>query len=300
MAIITTGNYPKAYWPGIKKAWMNYKPNEAVWDKIFDKTTSDKSYEEYMEMTTFGLIKAKPEGQAISYSDDSQGIVPRFRNVTYAGGFIVTKEAMDDCLIKEVTEQRTPRLARAAYETKEVTHANVLNNAFDTNYTMENGDGTSLCSTSHPGSKANRLSVDADLSETSLENMMIKINQQTNIKGIRTNINSFSLIVPSALEFEGKRITESTLQNDTANNALNIIKSNGKLPGGVVTYKYLTDDDAWFVKTDCELGLVSQQRMPLELSNDNEFDTENLKVKCMERYSLGWVNYNGLFGSQGA
>jgi hypothetical protein len=300
MAIITTGNYPKAYWPGIKQAWINYKPNEAVWDKIFDKTTSDKSYEEYLEMDTFSLIKVKPEGQAISYDSDTQGTTPTFRNITYAGGFIVTKEAMDDCLIKEVTEQRTPRLARSAYETKEVNHANVLNNAFDTAYTMENGDGVNLCSTAHTSSKSNRLTIDADLSETSLEALLIQINQQTNHKGIRTNIKPLSLIVPAALEYEAARITQSTLQYDTANNSINAIKSNGKLPQGVIVYKYLTDDDAWFVKTDCELGLVSQQRMPLELSRDNEFDTENLKVKCMERYSLGWVNYNGLFGSQGA
>jgi hypothetical protein len=300
MAIITTGNYPKAYWPGIKQAWINYKANEAVWDKIFEKTASDKSYEEYLEMDTFGLIKVKPEGQAISYDSDSQGTTPRFRNVTYAGGFIVTKEAMDDCLIKEVTEQRTPRLARSAYETKEVNHANVLNNAFDTAVTMENGDGVNLCSTAHPSSKSNRLTIDADLCETSLESLLIQINKQTNHKGIRTNIKALSLIVPAALEYEAARITQSTLQYDTANNAINAIKTNGKLPQGVITYKYLTDDDAWFVKTDCELGLVSQQRMPLELSRDNEFDTENLKVKCMERYSLGWVNYNGLFGSQGA
>jgi hypothetical protein len=300
MAVITSGNYPKALWIGVKAAFVNYEPNESTALKIFKSTTSDKSYEEYVERDTFSLIRQKPEGSAITYDSDSQGINPRLRNIPWGGGFIITKEAMEDNQIKEIVEQRIPLLSRSAHETKEVYLANILNNAFDTSFTMENGDGTSLCSTAHPSSLSNRLTIDADLNEASLEALLIQINTQKNHKGLRTNIKPLKLIVPAELEYEAARITQSTLQSGTANNDLNIVRANGKLPEGVLVWKYLTDSDAWFVQTDCDMGMIYQSRDPLEISRDNEFDTENLKVKVYERYAAGWVNYNGLFGSQGA
>lgn len=302
--VITTGNYPKALWPGMKAWWgRNYNEKERVYTQIFDQLTSDKKYEEYGEATGFGLIPQKPEGQSTSYDSESQGVITRLRNVVYSLGFIVTEEEMEDNLYAEVGKTRMKALMRSARVTKEIVHANILNNGYDTNFTMENGDGKPLFATDHPtldGTQSNKLAIDADLSETSVEDLLIQIGKADNSRGLRIGLKGMKLIVPEDLKFEACRITKSVLQNDTANNAVNAMYVAGYLPQGYVVNSFLTDADAWFIKTDAPIGMITQQRRAMKFERDNDFDTSNLKAKASERYATGWVDFRGCYGSQGA
>lgn len=302
MAVITTGNHPKALWPGIK-AWFGRSYDEFPIEctMVFDKETSRKNYEEDVEVTGFGLAGVKAEGNAVSYDSESQGYTKRYTHVAYALGFIVTREERDDNLYEVVGKRRSRALGFSMRQTKEVVAANVLNRATDSNYT--GGDGKELLATDHPslsGTWSNELSVAADLSEASLEDILIQIAQATNSRGLRIALQGRKLIVPPQLSFEAERIVKSNLQNDTANNAVNAMRSMGVLPDGVMTYHYLTDADQWFVKTNCPNGLQMVMRTGLEFTQDNDFDTDNAKAKAYERYSVGWTDPRSIYGSPGA
>src|SRR3990167_7228657 len=260
MAVITSGAHPKALWEGIQ-AWFGreYAKHPEYWKQCFEIDTSKKSYEEDVELTGFGLVPIKPEGDAISYDSETQGYVKRYTNATYGMGYIVTQEALDDDLYEKVSKRRSSALAFSAQTTKETVHANVLNRAFNSSYL--GGDSKELCATDHAtanGTQSNELATAADLSEASLEDLCIQIMNATNSRGLRIAITTKKLIVPPALHFDARRILESELQNDTANNAKNIV---GMLfRGGLVTWSFLSDTDAWFVQTDCPRGLVHMKR----------------------------------------
>lgn len=300
--VITTGNHPKALWPGLKAIWgREYREHDQEWSSIFDIESSDKKYEEDMEVTGFGLAPVKAEGAGVQYDSETQGTVSRYVNVAYALGYIVTKEELDDNLYEAVSKRRSQALGFSMRQTKENVHANILNRAF--NATYAGGDGKNLLASDHPtkdGAQSNILTVAADLSETALEDMIIQIMQAKNSRGLKISLMPQSLIVPSQLWFEANRILKSTLQSGTANNDLNVLKATNALPGGIVVNHYLTDADAWFVKTDAPRGLMHFSRISAEMSQDNDFDTENAKAKCYERYSAGWTDFRGLYGSQGA
>lgn len=300
--VITTGNHPKALWPGIRK-WFGrmYDEYPVEFSQVFEMDSSEKAYEEDVEVTGFGLAPIKAEGQSISFDSESQGYTKRYTHVAYALGYIVTKEELDDNLYEVVSKRRSRALAFSMRQTKEIVHANVFNRAFDSNYA--GGDGKELLATDHPslaGNWSNELSVAADLSEASLEDMLIQIAMANNSRGLRIALTGQQLIVPPQESFNAERITKSTLQNDTANNAVNAIRSKGLLPKGVMTYHYLTDPDAWFVKTNCPSGLQGLTRKALEFDKDNDFDTKNAKASAYERYSAGWTDPRGLYGSPGA
>lgn len=300
--VITTGNHPKALWPGIRK-WFGrmYDEFPVEYSQVFDMDSSDKAYEEDVEVTGFGLAPIKAEGQSLSYDSESQGYTKRYTHVAYSLGYIVTKEELADNQYEVVSKRRSRALAFSMRQTKEVVHANVFNRAFDSNYA--GGDGKELLATDHPslaGSWSNELAVAADLSEASLEDIMIQIAMATNSRGLRIALTGQQLIVPPQESFNAERITKSTLQNDTANNAVNAIRSKGLLPKGVMTYHYLTDADAWFVKTNCPSGLVGLTRQAIEFDKDNDFDTKNAKASAYERYAAGWTDPRGLYGSPGS
>lgn len=300
--VITTGNHPKALWPGIR-AWFGrmYDEYPVECTQVFDQDTSEKAYEEDVEVTGFGLAPIKAEGQSLSFDSETQGYTKRYTHVAYALGYIVTKEELDDNLYEDVSKRRSRALAFSMRQTKEVVGANILNRATDSNYV--GGDAKELLATDHPslaGNWSNELSVAADLSEASLEDILIQIATANNSRGLRIALVGQKLIVPPQLSFEAERITKSTLQNDTANNAINAMKSKGLLPQGTMTYHYLTDPDQWFVKTNCPNGLMHIKRKALEFDKDNDFDTKNAKASAYERYSFGWTDPRCIFGSPGS
>lgn len=301
MSVITTGAHPKALWPGVRKFVMGeYSEHPTEYDKVFDMMSSKMAYEEDVETTGFGLAQVKSEGASVAYDTHSQGFTKRYTHVAYALGYIVTREELDDNLYKSRSFKRGKALAFSFRTTKEIVAANVLNRAFSNSYT--GGDGVELISTAHPtlaGNQSNELAVAADLSEAALEDVLTMIMEAKNSRGLQIAIRGDKLIVPPALAFTAERIMKSTLQNDTADNAVNAIRSMGLLRGGVMVNHYLTDAGAWFVKTDAPDGLMGFQRTPFEFTQDNDFDTENAKAKGYERYSFGWTDWRSLFGSEG-
>jgi len=298
---ITTGTHPKALWPGVKAFFgKTYKEKPMVCDQVFSKMTSDKSYEEIVEETGFGLAPQKAEGASVSYDTDAQGYVTRFTNVTYGLGAIVTREAIEDNQYESVASRKASKLARSMRQTKENVHANILNRGYTSGYT--GGDGVILFSASHPslvGNQSNTMAVAADLSEAALEDLLIQIRQATDSRGLRIQLEGQKLIVAPANAFEATRIMSSVNQSGTANNDINAMRALGLLPGGVVVWDYLSDSDAFFVTTDAPEGLLSFQRRALALTQDNDFDTENARMKATERYSVGWGDWRGVYGSPG-
>jgi hypothetical protein len=302
MAPITTGTHPKLLWPGLQAIWGNmYKDQAEEHTAVFDAVTSDKAYEEDQELAGFGLAPVKSEGGSISYDTTINGYVTRYTNVTYGLGFIVTQEAVEDNQYKSQAEKRVKALRRSMRHTKETVGANVLNRAFTAAYA--GGDGKELVATDHPtanGTQSNELTVAADLSETALEDLFIQIMNATDTRGLRISLKPRKLIVAPANAFNAERILKSALQNDTANNAVNAMRSMGLLPEGAMTWSFLTDADAWFVKTDAPEGLKVQNRRALALEKDGDFETGNFKHKASERYAFGWSDWRSLFGSPGA
>lgn len=302
MAVITRASHPKALWPGVKNWWgLEYKRYEPVWPKIFEKKSSTQAYEEDVEDVGFGLLSAKNEGGSISYDTAQQGTVSRYTHITYGLGYQVTLEELQDNLYEKVSFKRTTRLARSVHETEETIHANILNRAFNSSFT--GGDGKELIATDHPtasGNQSNELTVAADLSEASIEDLVIQVANAKDSRGLRTSIKPKCLLVPNELMFEAHRIVKSVLQNDTANNATNAIRQMGVFPDGIIVWPYLTDSDAWFIKTDCMFGLMHYDRMAPSFDRDTDFDSKNLKASVIMRFSAGHTDWRQIFGSPGA
>jgi len=302
MTVISTGNIAKLLWPGLNAIWgTNYDEHPVEYTDLVDVFSSDMSYEEDQMLTGFGLAPIKPQGEAVRYDSMGQGPTARYTHVAYALGFVITHEALLDNLYEKIGTARTSSLAFSMRQTKENVVANVYNRAFNTAYV--GADGKPLLATDHPstsGTYSNKLAVDADLSEASLEDLAIQIMNATNDRGLKIALMGRSLIVPPALAFEATRILKSTLQSDTANNAINAMRSLGLFPDGVKVNHYLTDPDAYFIRTNVQNGLKLFQRERATFSQDGDFDTENLKYKAYERYSTGWTDPRGLYGSAGA
>lgn len=301
MSVITTGNHPKLLWPGLHALFGSYKDLPYQHTQVFDVATSEKAYEETVELPGFGLAPVKSEAGSISYDTTSQGYTTRFTNVTYGLGFIETRESVEDNQYKGKAEAKTKALARSMRVTKETVMANIINRAFSSSYL--GGDGKELIATDHPtlnGTQSNEMATPADLSEAALEDMFIQIMNATDSRGLRIRLMPKKLIVAPNEAFNAERIVKSTLQNDTANNAVNAVRSMGMLPEGVMVWHYLTDADAWFVKTDAMDGLTLFNRRALDFAKDSDFDTDNFKHKATERYVGGWSDWRAIFGSLGA
>ncbi len=300
--LITTGNVPKSLWPGVKAWWGRYydeHPKE--YEDLFEMDTSSQAWEEDVQVTGFGLPVVKTQGASIYYDSETQGGTSRYTHTVKSLGFIITLEEKLNNLYEKVGQRRTQALAFSMRQGHEITCANIYNRAFDaTNY--PGWDGVSLCSTTHPsaaGTWQNRLTTDVDLCETALEDMLVLIGSMKNDRGLAIAINPKSLIVPVALWFEANRILRSSLQNDTANNAVNVLKMTNALPDGVKLNHYLTDSDSYFIRTNVPRGLVHYQRVPVAIHDDNEFDTQNIKYMSYDYYSAGWTDPRGLCGCPG-
>jgi hypothetical protein len=299
---ITSGSHPKQLWPGVKKFFGDtYAEKPLVAEMLFTEMSSDKSYEEYVEETNFGLAPVKAEGASIQYDIDSQGYISRIVNVTYGLGAKVTQEAIEDNQYFSVARKKSGKLARSMRQTKENVAANIFNRAFTAAFA--GGDGVELLATNHPtvnGTQSNELAVAADMSEASLEELLTQIRLATDSRGLRMQLKGMKLAIPPQLEFIATRIVSSANQSGTANNDVNAMRQLGMLPGGVVVCDYFTDPDAFFIITDATEGLIRQQRRALRLEQDNDFDTSNACMKATERYAFGWADWRGVFGSPGA
>ncbi len=300
MSVITSGNHPKLLWPGLNAFFGKYKDLPYQHTQVFDAQESDKSYEEDVELTGFGLAPVKSEGGSISYDSHTQGPTTRYTNVTYGLGFIETIEAVEDNKYKDRAYKRTAMLARSMRVTKETVVANVINRAFTAAYA--GGDGVELISTLHPtvnGTQSNELATPADFSEAALEDLLIQIMNATDSRGLRIRLMPKKLLVAPNNAFEAERVLKSNLRSDSAHNDINAVRSMGLLQDGVMVWNYLTDTDAWFIKTDAEEGLKLFNRRALSFQKDSDFDTDNFKHKATERYVAGWSDWRALYGSEG-
>lgn len=300
MPVITTGNAPKLLWPGINAVWgQEYDEYAKLYPDLFDIKTSEMNYEEDVEMTGFGLAPVKQQGQSIVYDADYQQTITKYIHVAYALGYILTEEEFDDNLYIKRGVDRTRQLAFSMRTTKETVGANVYNRGFNGAFT--GGDGQPLFSASHPtmsGNQSNLLTA-ADLSEAALEDALIQITQATNARGLRIALQGRSLIAAPGNMFNAERIMKSVLTPDSGNNAVNALRSMGMLPEGVKVNPFLTDADAWFVRTNVPTGMTMFQRKKAQFAQDGDFDTTNLKYKAWERYSFGWSDWRAAWGNAG-
>ena len=303
MSVITTGSFAKALWPGIN-AWFGaeYAEHPVEYTDIFKTETSDKAYEEDVAVSMFGLAPIKSQAGSISYDSAKQLFVTRYTNVVYGLGFIITREMVEDSQYAQIGKQRSRALAFSMRQTKENVGANVLNRGFNSSFV--GGDAVALYSTAHltdGGTFSNTLATAADISFSSLEQACIDIMNFANARGLKINIMPRKLVVPPAIVFDSERILKSALEYDTANNAINALKSTGMFPEGIKVNHYLTDLDAFFIITNCPDGLKCFQRRAVEFSPaENDFDTENARYKATERYVMGWTDPRGGYASPGA
>jgi len=302
MSVINSGSFAKALWPGVN-AWYGkaYSEYPVEYTKLFDTQKSSKAFEEDVGISSFGLAIVKPEGSPITYDSERQGFITRYTHTVYALGFVITREIMEDDQYDVVGQRKAQGLAFSMRQTKEIVGANVYNRAFSGSYL--GGDGVSLISASHPnfagGTWSNQIGTAADLSEAALEQAAIDIAGYTNDRGLLIAVRPKSLIIPRQLMFEAKRILFTDGRVGTDNNDLNAIKTMGLIPE-VVTNHYLTDSDAWFIRTDVQNGMKYMERRGDAFEMDNDFDTENAKFKATARYTFGWTDPRALYASQGA
>jgi len=267
--------------------------------EIYETETSERSFEEETKLSGFSAAPVKNEGSAIAYDNAQEAWTARYNHETIALGFSLTEEAIEDNLYDSLSARYTKGLARAMAYTKQVKAAAVLNNAFNSAYT--GGDGVSLLNASHPlvngGTNSNAPSTAADLNETALENAVIQIAGWTDERGLLIAAKPRKLVVPPALQFVATRLLETELRVGTNNNDINAIKNNGAVPEGYTINHFLTATNAWFLTTDVPNGLKHFVRSPLQNSMDGDFDTGNVRYKSRERYSFGWSDPLGLYGS---
>lgn len=308
MGIITSSSFAKLLWPGLNSIYgKSYDDYPVEWDKLFEKNTSSKAYEEDVGLSSFGLASVKSEGAPITYDTERQGFTNRYNHIVYALGFIITREIYEDDQYAKVGAQKAKGLARSMRQTKEIVAANVYNRAFNTTYL--GGDGATLIasagggSASHPtvagGTFTNGPAAAADISEAALEQAVIDIAGFRDDRGLLIAAKPRKLIIPYQLQFETNRILGSNGRVGTDLNDPNAIKEMG-LFGEVVVNHYLTDADAWFVLTDVDDGLKYFERRGDQFEMDNDFDTENAKFKATARYSFGWSDPRSIYGSAGA
>jgi len=289
--------------PGLNKLFgLEYAKYENEHTMVFSTENSDRSFEEEQKLSGFGSAPVKLEGGAIAYATAQEAWTARYTHETIAMGFAITEEAVEDNLYDQLSARYTKALARSMAYTKQVKAANVLNNAF--NGSFLGGDGVSLLNVSHPQVSgtvnANKPAVDVDLNETALENAVIEIAAWTDERGLLIAARPRKLIIAPAGQFIATRILHTEQRPGTADNDINALKSNGAIPEGYGVMHFLTDPDAWFLTTDVPNGLKHFVRAPLKTGMDTDFDTGNYRYKSRERYSFGWSDPLGIYGSSGA
>ena len=289
--------------PGLNALFgLEYKNYENQHTEIYDIENSDRAFEEEVMLSGFANAAVKAEGSAVTFDTANEAFTSRYTHETIALAFAITEEAIEDNLYDRIATRYTKALARSMAQTKQIKAANVLNNGFNSSF--PGGDGKELFATDHPtqsaGTLANELSTSADLSETSLEQAMIDIAAFKDERGFKIAARGLKLIIPSELQFTAERILKSPARVGTADNDLNALSSKGMIPQGYVVNNYLTDTDAFFIKTDIPNGMKMFNRANLKTAMEGDFDTGNVRYKARERYSFGFSDWRGMFGSPGA
>jgi len=293
-------NFAKMLEPGLNTLFgLEYDSYPAEYEAVFESNTSQKAFEEDVLLAGFGNAPTKSEGSAVSYDAASQQWTARYQHETIALAFSITEEAEEDGQYGSIASRYTKALARSMASTKEIKAANILNTAT----TVNGGDGAPLLSAAHPtqaGNQSNILATPADLSEVSLEAILIQIADMKDDRGLRVAAQGTQLVIPTAYTFVAERLLESQLRTATADNDINAIRQGGYLPQGYHIMRRLTDSDQWFVQTDIPDGLKMFQRSPMKKGMEGDFETGNVRYKVRERYSFGATDWRGIFGSQGA
>ena len=289
--------------PGLNALFgLEYQNYENQHAEIFDIENSDRAFEEEVMLSGFANAAVKSECSAVTFDTANESFTSRYTHETIALAFAITEEAIEDNLYDRIATRYTKALARSMAQTKQIKAANVLNNGFSSSF--PGGDGKELFATDHPtqsaGELANELATSADLSETSLEQAMIDIAAFKDERGFKIAARGLKLIIPSELQFTAERILKSPARVGTADNDLNALSSKGMLPQGYVVNNYLTDTDAFFIKTDIPNGMKMFNRANLKTAMEGDFDTGNVRYKARERYSFGFSDWRGMFGSPGA
>ena len=300
---ISRAQLAKELEPGLNALFgMEYARYDDEHAEIYETESSDRAFEEEVMLTGFGSAPVKSEGAAVTFDDAQEAFTARYTHETISLAFSITEEAIEDNLYDRLASRYTKALARSMAHTKQVKSAAVLNNAFDS--TITGGDGKELCATDHPLTNGNtfrnELSTAADLNETSLENSLIDISAFVDERGLKVSVRGTKLIVPPALQFVADRLLESTLRPGTADNDINASRNMGMLPEGYVINHYLTDSDAFFIKTDTPRGFLHFERLPMSTKMEGDIDTGNMRFKARERYSFGCSDPRCVFGSPGA
>jgi hypothetical protein len=287
--------------PGLNALFgLEYKNYENQHGEIFDTETSDRAFEEEVMLSGFGEAQVKSEGSAVSFDDANESFTARYTHETIALAFSITEEAVEDNLYDSIAKRYTKALARSMAQTKQIKAANILNNAFAT---TTYGDGQFLIDNDHPtvaaGTQSNLLAA-SDLNETSLEASLIAIGKFQDERGFKIAARGMKLIIPSDLQFVAERLTKTANRVGTADNDINAVQSMGMMPQGFVVNNFLTDTNAFFIKTDVPNGLKHFQRAALKTAMEGDFDTGNMRYKARERYSFGASDWRGIFGSPGS
>ena len=289
--------------PGLNALFgLEYANYENQHTEIFDIENSDRAFEEEVMLSGFANAAVKAEGAAVTFDNANESFTSRYTHETIALAFAITEEAVEDNLYDSIARRYTKALARSMANTKQIKAANVLNNGFSSSF--PGGDGKELFATDHPtvsaGDLKNELSTSADLSETSLEQAMIDIAAFKDERGLKIAARGLKLIIPSELQFTAERILKSPARVGTADNDLNALSSKGMIPQGYVVNNFLTDTDAFFIKTDVPNGMKMFNRAAIKTAMEGDFDTGNMRYKARERYSFGFSDWRGMFGSPGA
>ena len=299
---ISRGQLVKELEPGLNALFgLEYNRYENQHAEIFDTESSDRAFEEEVMLSGFANASVKPEGSSVNFDTAQETFTARYSHETIALAFSITEEAIEDNLYDRLASRYTKALARSMANTKQVKAANVLNNAFSSSFA--GGDGKELCATDHPtiaGTFSNELSTSADLNETSLEQSLIDIAALTDERGLKIAARGVKMIIPSELQFTAERLMKSAQRVGTADNDINAVASMGMIPQGYVVNNFLTDTDAFFIKTDVPNGLKMFVRSPIKTAMEGDFDTGNVRYKARERYSFGFSDPRGIFGSPGA
>ena len=300
---ISRAQLAKELEPGLNALFgMEYQRYENEHAEIYDTVSSDRAFEEDVLLVGFGNAPTKTEGQGVSFDTASESYSARYTHETVALAFALTEEAIEENLYDRLGSRYTKALARSMAHTKQVKAASILNNAFNSSFT--GGDGKELCATDHPlasgGTLSNELSTAADLNETSLENSLIDIANFKDDRDMILALRGMKLIVPTNLQFVADRLMDTPGRVGTSDNDINAVRNMGMLPEGYVVNHFLTDTDAFFIKTDCPDGFKHFERTALSTAMEGDFDTGNMRFKARERYSFGFSNPRCVFGSPGA
>jgi len=296
--VMTTGNFAELLWPGIKEIYgTRYDMHPTMYTEFMDVMTSKQAFEKTQGITGFPLAAVKEQGNEAVFSQMFQGFQQEYLHLTYSIGGVVTQEMVEDDLYNQINQ--IPRLlAESMRQTEEIVATNIINNAA----TTTGPDGTTLISASHPlvgtgGTQSNQPATASDLTQTTLEQGIIDVKDFRDDQGLRLNIDVEKIITGRSYFFTVRKILETQYETGTGNNDVNIVSNMSIKP---VTTNFITDQDAWFLKTNNPSQLKFFRRRPAQIQRDNDFATDNLKIKTSTRFSTGFDDFRCLYGSFGA